>query len=109
MIRVQSPLPPYQTNPFRERGKTKELPRPFIGAILRPPGSGSPFIIEAETGLIWSPVPPRAARSHHQHNWSCVAEAAAPLLLCNYSKEREELGGGVLPVGKKKVSCSPDL
>lgn len=47
MIRVQSPLPPYQTNPFRERGKNQRAPP-------------SLYRCHFETAWQWKPI----------HNWS---------------------------------------
>lgn len=47
-------------------------------------GSGSPFIIEAETGLIWSQCLP-VQRAPITNTTGAIA---TPLLLCNYSKER---------------------
>lgn len=47
MIRVQSPLPPYQTNPLRERGKNQRAPP-------------SLYRCHFETAWQWKPI----------HNWS---------------------------------------
>lgn len=53
-------------------------------AVVERCGGGSPFIIEAETGLIWSQYLPL----QHAPITNTTGAIATPLLLCNYSKER---------------------
>lgn len=65
-------------------------------AISERRGSGSPFIIEAETGLISSQCLP----VQHAPITNTTGAIATPLLLCNYSKERGK--GGEDRRGRKK-------
>lgn len=85
MIKVKlAPPPPGKEVKELSAPKSSSLLINLSSAILERRGSGSPFIIEAETGLILSQCLP----VQHAPIANTTGAIATPLLLCNYSKER---------------------